>query len=79
MRKPAILMFSLLALVTVICFMAVTTIRAWTRQGDEVSFLAPSEWGFGRGWWDGTNGTGGNFYRYGILVRTTGMSKPRRP
>ena len=79
MRKPAVLMFSLLAFVTVIGFMAVTTVRAWTRQGDEVSFLAPSEWGFGRGWWDGTNGTGGGIYKYGFFQRWTGVHPRQRP
>ena len=78
MRRPAAVMLGLLTVTVVLCCIASVTIHRWTQQGDEVSLLAPSEWGFGSGWWDGQN-TGGSFYRYGFFVRTTGLHPPHRP
>ena len=79
MKRLAILMFSLLTLATVLCFAATITVNAWTRQGDEVLFLAPSEWGFGRGCWDGVRGAGGDIYKYGFFQRWTGVHPRQRP
>lgn len=78
-KSTAPVMFSLIAMFAVICISAMTVVQSWTRHGDEVRFLSPSEWGFGMYDWDGVGGTCGRFYEYGFFERTTHLHPHRRP
>ena len=48
-RKPnALMMVVLLGIIGVVGLSAALTVQSWQRQGNEVYWLSPREWGFGK-------------------------------